>query len=106
MGANNRLDGVVTAINGNRAEIVANGIHLVGSAQQELTVGAKVTALVRLERVTWSGEDGPGRIAMTCVESLFLGDRHEVIFESNDLTIRTGTPFRPADTMSSSGSRI
>ncbi|MER8549766.1 MULTISPECIES: ABC transporter ATP-binding protein [unclassified Mesorhizobium] len=89
MGASNRLDGVVTAINGNRAEIVANGIHLVGSAQQELTVGAKVTALVRLERVTWSGEDGPGRIAMTCVESLFLGDRHEVIFESNDLTIRT-----------------
>ncbi|MER9121042.1 ABC transporter ATP-binding protein [Mesorhizobium sp. M0954] len=70
MGASNRLDGVVTAINGNRAEIVANGIHLVGSAQQELTVGAKVTALVRLERVTWSGEDGPGRIAMTCFESL------------------------------------
>ncbi|MER8823933.1 ABC transporter ATP-binding protein [Mesorhizobium sp. M0991] len=89
MGASNRLDGVVAAIKGNRAEIVANGIHLVGSAQQELTVGTKVTALVRLERVTWSGKDGPGRIAMTCVESLFLGDRHEVIFEGNDLTVRT-----------------
>ena len=81
MGANNRIDGTVAAIDGERVALDVGGRTLHGRARGPLAVGAPAAALIRLERVAAHAEPGPDRHPMTLGDSLFLGDRYELVFD-------------------------
>jgi iron(III) transport system ATP-binding protein len=81
MGAHNRFEGTVKAIEGERVTLDVGGRTLHGRARGPLAVGAKVVAIIRLERLTARREPGPDRVPMTLAESLFLGDRWELVFD-------------------------
>jgi len=81
MGANNRFEGRVTALDGDRVRLDVGGRSIAGRARAPVAVGEAAVALIRLERVTAHSEPGPNRLAMRLGESLFLGDRHELVFD-------------------------
>jgi iron(III) transport system ATP-binding protein len=93
MGSNNRIDGQVVALRDGAAQIQLEGGRLWGSLRNNaLTVGAKTTAMIRLERVRLV--DGPGdtddasRLRLPLVTSMFLGDRWEHLFELGTTRLR------------------
>jgi iron(III) transport system ATP-binding protein len=88
MGANNRFSGTIRARTGNRAEIELEEVTIAGRPHEGLKTGDRATALVRLERTRWSREDGPGRLPVTLVHSVFLGDRYELVFTAHDQLVR------------------
>ena len=81
MGAHNRFEGTVTAKDGERVTLDVAGRTLHGIARAPVAIGEKVVALIRLERVQVRGEAGPDRVPMALGESLFLGDRWELVFD-------------------------
>ena len=81
MGANTRFEGTVTAIDGERVSLSVGGRTLHGRARRPLAVGAPAVGLIRLERIKARAEPGPDRVPMTLGDSLFLGDRWELVFD-------------------------
>ncbi len=81
MGAHNRFEGTVTALDGDRVTLDVGGRTLRGRARGPLEVGGRAVAIIRLERVSARRDPGPDRVAMTLGESLFLGDRWELVFD-------------------------
>ena len=93
MGSNNRIEGEVLALRDGLAQIGLAGGRLWGSVRNSaLTVGARTTAMIRLERVRLV--DGPGdsdnanRLWLPLVTSMFLGDRWEHLFQLGKTRLR------------------
>jgi iron(III) transport system ATP-binding protein len=89
MGNNNRLDGVLLEVNGDRAVIEIKGARIEGIARTKAPLGGKASGIIRIERMLIGGGPGPNRIPMKLSTQMYLGERWELVFVSDTLTIRT-----------------
>jgi iron(III) transport system ATP-binding protein len=88
MGNNNRLDGVLTEVAGNRAVIDVTGFKLDGIVRTRAAVGEKATGVIRIERMQLGGGPGRNRIPMKLSTQMYLGERWELVFVHDTLTMR------------------
>jgi iron(III) transport system ATP-binding protein len=96
LGASNRIEGTLVEQAGSRAVIDVMGTRLGGTARTRAAVGQKVTGMIRTERVLLGGGPGANRLGMTLVAQTYLGERWEVTFVKEALTVRahTSAPLR------------
>ncbi len=84
MGSNNRLNGRITQIEGKRMQLQGEGWTLWGHSEHSLQVGQAATAIVRVEQVQLASEPGEHHITLPLLTSMYLGDRWEHVFRTND----------------------
>ena len=96
MGANNRISGMLVEKAGPRAFIDVVGTRIGGVARTQAALGEPATGMIRTERVLIGGGPGTNRLAMTLQAQAYLGERWELTFEKEGLTVRAhaSTPLR------------
>jgi len=99
MGSNNRLDGTLAENSGGRAAIELFGERLSGVSRVKASKGAKATGIIRIERVRSASSPGPNRIKMKLKTSMYLGERWELVFARDTLTVRAyaSAPLEPGE---------
>jgi len=103
MGSNNRLDGTLVENSGGRATIEVFGTRITGKmsglARSKAAVGSKATAITRLEHVRCGSSAGPNRLKMELKAPMYLGERWELVFAREHLTVRAyaSTPLQPGE---------
>src|SRR5215467_9302463 len=99
MGSNTRLEGTLTDNSGGRATIELFGEKLTGVSRTKAAVGAKVTGVIRIERVRCAAGGGPNRMKMQLKTSMYLGERWELVFARDNLTVRVyaSAPLEPGE---------
>jgi iron(III) transport system ATP-binding protein len=88
MGNNNRLEGTLVDVDDTRAAIEVMGTRIEGIARTHAAVGDKATGVIRIERMLIGGGPGPNRIPMKLSTQMYLGERWELLFLKDTLTIR------------------
>ena len=93
MGANNRLEGTLIESAGERAAIDVMGCRIEGAARTrgaagDKAAGDKATAVIRIERMCVGGGPGANRIPMKLSTQMYLGERWELVFVKDALTVR------------------
>jgi iron(III) transport system ATP-binding protein len=88
MGNNNRLLGTLVENADTRAAIEVKGVRLEGVPRTRGAVGEKATGLIRLEKVLLGGGPGSNRILMTLKTQMYVGERWELLFAKDDLSVR------------------
>ena len=88
MGSNNRLEGRLIDVKDGRATIEVFGQALTGKARMQAAKGAAALGIVRLERVRCTGTPGPNRVPMTLKTAMYLGERWELLFEREHVSVR------------------
>jgi iron(III) transport system ATP-binding protein len=91
MGNNNRLQGTLVEKVDKRAAIEVMGVRLEGVARTKAAVGEKATGVIRVEKVMLGGGPGSNRILMTLKTQMYIGERWELLFAKDDLTVRAYT---------------
>src|SRR5262245_61334240 len=91
MGNNNRIDGTLVERTDNRAVIEVMGTRLEGVARTGAAVGEKASAVLRLEKVLLGGGAGPNRVLMTLKAQMYIGERWELVFAKDDVSVRAYT---------------
>jgi iron(III) transport system ATP-binding protein len=89
MGNNNRLEGTLVENADERAVIEVMGVRLAGLARTTAAIGDKATGVIRLEKVMLGGGPGVNRITMTLKTQMYIGERWELLFVKDDLSVRT-----------------
>lgn len=89
MGSNNRLPATLTNKPGMEVEIDVGGYQLTGASRTNATMGQAVTAVIRVERVRIMDTPGPNRIPMNLTTQLYLGERWELLFARDSISVRT-----------------
>ena len=99
MGNNNRLEGTLAEIKDARAVIDVMGSKVEGINRTQAAVGAKATGIIRIERMLLGGGPGPNRIPMRLSTQMYLGERWELVFVKDALTVRAymAAPLRHED---------
>jgi iron(III) transport system ATP-binding protein len=99
MGANNRLNGTLADNSGSRAIIELFGERLTGMSRTKAATGAKATGIVRIERVRCASSPGPNRMKMQLKAPMYLGERWELVFARESLTVRAyaSVPLDPGE---------
>jgi iron(III) transport system ATP-binding protein len=87
MGSNNRLDGTLVENSGGRATIELFGERITGIARTK-AAGGKATGIIRIERVRCASSPGPNRLKMELKAPMYLGERWELVFARENLTVR------------------
>ena len=64
------------------------GMRLEGIARTSALTGEKVTGIIRIEKVLLGGGPGPNRILMTLKTQMYIGERWELVFVKDALTVR------------------
>ncbi len=88
MGSNNRLDGKLMETAGGRATIDVFGEKLSGHARTQASPGSKAIGIIRLERVRCASAPGPNRLKMELKAPMYLGERWELVFTRDNVTVR------------------
>ena len=88
MGNNTRLEGKLVAKADQRASIEVMGTKLEGLARSRAAVGDRATGVIRLEKVTLAGAPGPNRLPMTLKTQMYIGERWELVFVKDALSVR------------------
>jgi len=89
MGSNNRIEGAIGEVRGSQALVTGTGWALWGELRAGArSVGDKVTAMVRLERVQLPDGPGENRVRLPLVTSMYLGDRWEHLFHLGEARLR------------------
>jgi iron(III) transport system ATP-binding protein len=88
MGNNNRLEGTLVENSDKRAVIEVMGVRLEGLARTTAAIGDKATGVIRLEKVLLGGGTGANRILMTLKTQMYIGERWELLFAKDELTVR------------------
>jgi iron(III) transport system ATP-binding protein len=88
MGSNNRLEGTLVDVSGGRATMEVFGERITGMAKTKAAVGSKAVGIIRLERVHCATGPGPNRIKMELKAPMYLGERWELVFARDNLTVR------------------
>jgi len=88
MGNNNRLEGTLVELADRRAVIEVMGVRLEGIARTHASVGAKAIGVIRVEKIMLGGGPGPNRIPMTLKAQMYIGERWELLFVKDALTVR------------------
>ena len=99
MGSNNRLDGKLLEIAGDKATMEVFGERITGLNRTKATAGSKVVGISRLERVHCASSPGPNRLKMELKAPMYLGERWELVFTRENLTIRAyaSAPLQPGE---------
>jgi iron(III) transport system ATP-binding protein len=99
MGQSNRLEGTLVENAGTRAFIEVMGCRIGGVTQTRAAKGAKATGVIRIERTMVGGGPGANRIPMQITSQMCLGERWELVFVRDALTVRayTSNPLRHVD---------
>jgi iron(III) transport system ATP-binding protein len=99
MGSNNRLDGTLIENTGGRAILDVFGEKLTGLSRTGAAAGAKAVGIIRLERVRCAASAGPNRLKMELKAPMYLGERWELVFAREDLTVRAyaTAPLQPGE---------
>lgn len=88
MGSNNRLEGKLAEVAGERGRLQGEGWTLWGRLRAAKKAGEAATGLIRVERVRLSDGTGPDRLRMKLNSALYLGERWEYMFHLGELRIR------------------
>jgi iron(III) transport system ATP-binding protein len=88
MGSNNRLEGKLVENADRRAVIEVAGTRLEGVARTHARAGEKATGVIRLQKVLLGGGPGQNRIRMRLETQMYVGERWELVFAKDDLTVR------------------
>jgi iron(III) transport system ATP-binding protein len=88
MGNNSRLEGTLVERTGERAVIEVLGTKLTGLARAGAATGAKAIGVIRLEKVLLGGGPGPNRIMMALKTQMFIGERWELVFIKDGVSVR------------------
>jgi iron(III) transport system ATP-binding protein len=88
MGSNNRLDGKLVEVSGDKATMDVFGEKIAGLARTKAAPGSKAVGIIRLERVHCSTSPGPNRLKMDLKAPMYLGERWELVFTRENLTVR------------------
>src|SRR5205807_9758980 len=88
MGSNNRLEGALVENFGQRAVIEVDGTRIEGIARTKSAIGEKATGVIRIERMLIGGGPGPNRLPMTLSTQMYVGERWELVFVKDTLTMR------------------
>jgi iron(III) transport system ATP-binding protein len=91
MGNNNRLDGTLVEKADKRAVIEVMGAKLEGVARTGAAVGEKGSGVIRLEKVLLGGGAGPNRVFMALKAQMYIGERWELVFVKDDVSVRAYT---------------
>jgi iron(III) transport system ATP-binding protein len=99
MGSNNRLEGKLIEIAGDKATMEVFGERITGLARSKAATGSKVVGISRLERVHCASSPGPNRLKMELKAPMYLGERWELVFTRENLTIRAyaSAPLQPGE---------
>jgi len=99
MGSNNRLDGTLVENSGGRATMQVFGERITGMARTKAAAGAKAVGIIRLERVRCASSAGPNRLKMQLKAPMYLGERWELVFAREQLTVRAyaSAPLEPGE---------
>ncbi len=90
LGNNNLLEGTLVENADGRAVIEVMGVRLQGLARTAAAIGQKATGVIRLERVILGGGlPRSNRIPMTLKAQMSVGERWELFFAKDELTVRT-----------------
>ena len=93
MGSNNRLTGSVVARDGDKVELLVDGVRLFGTARGANTSG-EVTPLIRVEEVRVSATPLENALALPLLTCSYLGDRWECLFSRGDASVRAYSKHR------------
>jgi len=88
MGSNNRLNGTLIENTNGRATIDVFGERISGLLLTKAAIGSKATGVIRLERVKCGSSAGPNRLKMELKAPMYLGERWELVFTRDNLTVR------------------
>jgi iron(III) transport system ATP-binding protein len=88
MGNNTRLEGKLVDRADQRAVIEVLGTRLEGRARTAAAIGDKATGVIRLEKVTLAAAPGPNRLPMTLKTQMYIGERWELVFVKDALSVR------------------
>ena len=99
MGSNNRLDGKLVESSGGRATFALLGERLNGMARTKAAKGEKATGIIRIERVRCASNPGPNRLKMELKAPMYLGERWELVFARENITVRAyaSAPLEPGE---------
>jgi iron(III) transport system ATP-binding protein len=96
MGSNNRLEGTLVERKDKTATFEVMGIRLEGTARTSALPGEKAVGIIRIEKMMLGGGPGPNRIPMSLKAQMFIGERWELLFVKDSLSMRayTAAPLR------------
>jgi iron(III) transport system ATP-binding protein len=96
MGQSNRLEGTLVENAGTSAMLDVMGSRIGGITQTRAPVGSKAVGLIRVERTHIGGGPGSNRLSMRLLTQMYVGERWEVVFVCEGLTVRayTSAPLR------------
>ena len=99
MGSNNRLEGKLVENSGGKATIEVMGERLTGLSRTKAAAGEKATGVIRIERVHCASSPGPNRVKMELKAPMYLGERWELVFARDNVTVRAyaTAPLEPGD---------
>jgi iron(III) transport system ATP-binding protein len=88
MGNNNRLQGTLVERADNTAVMDVMGARFDGIARSGALAGEAVTGVIRIEKMQIGGGPGPNRMLMTLKTQMYIGERWELLFVKDALTMR------------------
>jgi iron(III) transport system ATP-binding protein len=96
MGKSNRLPGTLIENFGTHASIDVMGCQISGITQTRSPIGSPAIGVIRVERTRIGGGPGPNRLPMTVTTQMYIGERWEVVFTHDALTVQayTSAPLR------------
>ena len=99
MGSNNRLEGKLVENSGGSATIEVMGERLTGLSRTKAAAGEKATGVIRIERVHCASSPGPNRVKMELKAPMYLGERWELVFARDNITVRAyaSAPLEPGE---------
>ena len=99
MGSNIRLEGRLLENSGGRATLEVMGERLTGVSRTKATAGEKATGVIRIERVRCASSPGPNRVKMELKAPMYLGERWELVFARDNITVRAyaSAPLEPGE---------
>ena len=71
--------------------LVTRLIAIVPAVLVTILAGEKATGVIRIEKMQLGGGPGPNRIPMTLKTQMYIGERYELLFVKDDLTVRAYT---------------
>jgi len=75
------------------------GERLSGIARTKAAAGGKATGIIRIERVRCASSPGPNRLKMELKAPMYLGERWELVFARETLSVRAyaSAPLEPGE---------
>ena len=99
MGSNNRLTASLLKILAAARRLEVFGERLNGIARTKAAAGEKATGIIRIERVRCASSPGPNRLKMELKAPMYLGERWELVFARENITVRAyaSAPLEPGE---------